>query len=179
MRIKPILFILAVALIALAAQASRAQENRQPSTPEERARAVQLTRALEADPLGKDAKEARRWLLLWLIRVPDIKVTICTDFLAPLYKKDKNNSLDITAQMTFSSAAFMIEHPEQAEDEPAVYLAGLEGSLKAYEALLKAKPKATWPFLDDLIAKRERGELAGYIAGILKTGCKSSQEEKP
>lgn len=179
MRSKLMSFILAAAIIALSAQSGFAQEVRQPSTPEERAQALQLTRALEADPLSKDSKEARKWLLLWLMRVPDISVSVCTDFLSPLYdKKDKNYASDISTQMMFSSAAFVIEHPDQADDEPVVYLAGLEGSLKAYEAILKTRPKAAWPFLDGLIAKRDKGELAAYVAGILKTGCTSTQEGK-
>jgi hypothetical protein len=159
---------------ALMAQVGLAQEKRGPSTPEERAQAVTWARSLEADPLQKGAKEMRAKLLRWLVEVPDITVIACTDFLSPLFDKDKNYGAELAMQSTFSSAAFIIEHPEKAEDEPAVHLAGLEGTLRAYEAILKVKPKAKWEHLDNLIVKRDKGELDDYVAEILKTGCKSN-----
>ena len=177
MRIRQALLTLStIAIVVLTTQLSRAQENRKPSTPEERAQAVRLTRALEADPLSKDAKKARQWLLSWLIQVPDISVTICPDYLRPIFEKDKNYANDIFFQMTFSSAAFIIEHPEQATDDVAVNKAGLEGSLRAYEAIVKAKPKATWPFLDELVQRREKGTLAEYVREISTTKCKGTNK---
>ena len=54
-----------------------AQRKRGPSTPEERAKAVQFAHDLEANPLGPQAKNEREWLTLWLIEVPDITVEVC------------------------------------------------------------------------------------------------------
>lgn len=168
-----------ISVIAFAAQLGIAQETRRPSTPEERAQAVRITRALEADPLHKDAKKAKEWLLYWLIQAPDITVTLCADYLSPLYAKDKNRDKnyapEITTQMMFSSAAFIIEHPDQAKDEIAVNKAGLEGSLKAYEAIAKAKPTVKWPFLDELIGRRDKGTLEEYVREISTTKCKGSK----
>jgi len=62
-----------------------------------------------------------------------------------------------------SAAAFVISNPDKAKDDVAVYTAALEGSLQTYESILKAKLKAKWPFLDDLIEKRSKGELGGYV----------------
>jgi hypothetical protein len=165
-----LIFALAVLLVCIA-QKTPAQE-RGPSTPEERAKAVQLAHQLETDPLGKNAKEARSWMLRWLINVPDITVTACTDYFAPLPDKDKNYSSELVIQMSLSSAAFIIEHPDQAKDDVAVNKAGLEGTLKAYEAILKAKPKAKWPLLDQLIERRNRGTLEDYVREIGTTKCK-------
>lgn len=173
---KLILLVILSLAFACAAPVSLAQENKKPSTPEERAQAVRLTRVLEADPLSKDAKEARKQLLVWLIQVPDISVTICTDFLSPLIGKNKNYSTELHMQEMFSSAAFIIENPDKATDEPVVYLAGLEGTLKAYEAILKVKPKAKWEHLDYLLDKRNKGELDDYVAEVMKTGCKSQED---
>lgn len=171
--------IILTIVVGLTSQVCLAQK-RGPSTPEERAQAVRLTRALEADPLNKDAKSAREWLTLWLVEVPDISVTLCTDYLSGLYEKkkdrDKNYAPEIATQMMFSSAAFMIEHPDQATDDIAVNKAGLEGSLKAYEAILQAKPKVQWAFLDDLIAKRDKGTLEDYVREIKTKKCKGSKE---
>jgi hypothetical protein len=165
------LTLLLVFMFGLGAQSSTAQK-RGPSTPEERARALQLVRALEADPLAKDAKDARRWLITWLTDVPDITVTICQDYLKPIFDKDKNYASDLFFQMTFSSAAFIIEHPDQAKDAVAVNQAGIEGTLRAYEAILKSKPKARWPFLDELIERRSKGTLGEYVREINATKCK-------
>jgi hypothetical protein len=153
-----------------------AQNKRGPSTPQEKETAVKVARLLETDPFNKDAKKAREWFTLWLIEVPDISVEICTGYLKPLYDaKSKNYATEIAMQMMYSSAAFIVEYAEQAKDRVAVNLAGLEGALKTYEAIVKEKPKAKWEFLDGLIAKREKGELRGYVEEIAKTECKSKQ----
>jgi hypothetical protein len=101
--------------------------------------------------------KAREWFTLWLVEVPDISIEVCTGYLKPLYDaKNKNYAAEISMQMMFSSAAFIIEHADQAKDRVAVNLAGLEGAIKTYEAIVKEKPKAKWEFLDGLI-KREKG----------------------
>ena len=153
-----------------------AQNKRGPATREERATAVKIARLLETEPFNKDAKKSREWFTLWLIEVPDISVEVCTGYLKPLYdSKSKNYATEIATQMIFSSAAFIVEHRDQAQDRVAVNLAGVEGALKTYEAIVKEKPKAKWEFLEGLIAKREKGELRTYVEEIAKTECKSKQ----
>jgi hypothetical protein len=71
-----------------------------------------------------------------------------------------------------SGAAFVIEHPDQANDRVAVNLAGVEGALKVYENVLTTKPKAKSAFLDGLVAKRNNGELRAYVEEIANTKCK-------
>src|SRR5262249_35257868 len=137
-------------------------QKRGPSTPEERSKALKLIRNLEADPLGKGAKEARQWLLSWLGEVPDISVEV-RNLLGRVMGSKKNYAPEIFFQATFSSAAFISEHSDQAQDDRAVYTAGVEGALKAYEAILKTKPKARWPFLDDLLEKQKKNELGEYV----------------
>ena len=155
--------LLAPCLAFLAAQAQAQTETRKPSTPEDRAKAVEIARSLESDPLGKNAKEQRNWMVHWLIDVPDISVKVCGDLLKPLLGSNKNYAPEIFTQMVASSAAFMIANPASAEDRMAVYTAALEGSLRTYESILKVKPKARWPYLDDLIEKRNKDELAEYV----------------
>lgn len=142
-----------------------------PSTPEQRAKAVEIARLLETDPLSKDAKEQRRLITVWLFQVPDISVKMCLHLLGPLLDAKKNYSTEIFTQMPVSEAAFVISNPDKAKDEIAVYTAGVEGSLRMYESILKVKPKAKLPFLDDLIQKREKGELADYVRQTA-THCK-------
>jgi hypothetical protein len=78
---------------------------------------------------------------LWLIEVSDISVELGGAYLGPVLGEKKNFSSEIFGQMMFSSAAFIIEHSDQAKDRVAVNLARLEGALKTYEAILKEKPK--------------------------------------
>jgi carboxypeptidase Q len=142
------------------------EQKRGPSTPEERAKAVQTAHALEADPLQAGNKDMRTWFTLWLIEIPDITVQVCGEELGPIFhesNRDKNFVSEIFGQSMFSSASFIIEHPDQAKDAVAVYTAGVEGSLKAYQSILKTHPEAKWPFLDDLIVKRQNDELAKYV----------------
>jgi len=117
--------------------------------------------------LSKDATAAKEWLTMWLIEVPDISVKVCGTLLGPVLESKKNYSAELVQQLMYSSAAFVIRNPNNAKDDAAVYQAGVEGSLRAYEAILTAKPKARWPFLDDLLAKRSAGQLPAYIASAM------------
>src|SRR5712691_3232337 len=84
-------------------------EKRGPSTAEERAMAVQLTRGLEADPLASDAKASRRWLTIFFIDVPDIDFTVCASLFGPVLKAKYLYSPEINTQMIYTSGAFVIE----------------------------------------------------------------------
>ena len=164
--------IICVTAIILFVSLTVSPQKRGPSTPQERDTAIKAAHLLETQPLSKDAKKVRQWFTNWLIEVPDVSVTICPGYMKPLYaSKGKNYAAEISFQMTFSSAAFIVEHPDQAKDRTAVNLAGLEGSLKSYEAILKEKPNARWEFLDGLIAKRDKGELKAYVEEVARTEC--------
>jgi hypothetical protein len=143
-------------------------QERGPSTPEERSQAVHFARDLESDPLGPNAKEERSWITLWLIQVPDITVKFCTDLLGPRPSPESSYWSGISTQMLFSGAAFMIENPKKKKDQQAVYLAGVDGALKSYEAMLKMKPEARWPFVDELVEKRNQGKLGEYVQQAMK-----------
>ena len=145
---------------------AQSQQKRGPSTPEERTKAVQVAHALEADPLQPGNKVMRSWFTLWLTEVPDITIQVCGEELGPVFSesnRDKNFVSEIFGQSMFSATSFVIEHPEQANKKVAVYAAGVEGSLKAYQSILKTHPEARWPFLDDLILKQQTGELPKYV----------------
>jgi hypothetical protein len=159
---------LVMGIVLLVAISSYAQK---PSTPEERAQAVKIARLLETDPFHKDAKKMRQWITLWLIEVPDITVELCGSYLGPTASSDKNYSSEIFTQMGFSSAAFKIEHPDQAGDRIAANLAGVEGALKIYESILATKPKIKSEFLHSLVEKRNKGELRAYVEEVTIAKC--------
>jgi hypothetical protein len=145
---------------------AQSQQKRGPSTPEERTKAAQIAHALEADPLQPGNKDMRSWFTLWLIQVPDITIQVCGEELGPVFhesNRDKNFVSEIFGQSMFSATSFVIEHPNQASNKVAVYTAGVEGSLRAYQSILKVHPEARWPFLDDLILKQQTGELLKYV----------------
>ena len=98
---------LAVALVALTSTIS-AVPPRGPSTPDERQKALEMVRHLEADPLGKSAKDDRAWLVFWLAEVPDISVSLCTAFYPPLSGSKKNHGSELAVQSAFSMDAFVI-----------------------------------------------------------------------
>jgi hypothetical protein len=85
---------------------------------------------------------------------------------------DKNYGSEIFNQTMFSSAAFVIEHPDQANDRIAANLAGVEGALKVYEAVVTTKPKAKSAFYDGLLDKQNKGELRAFIEEATNTKCK-------
>ena len=164
---------LTLAIVLLWATASLAQNQRGPSTPQERDTAVKIARLLETDPFHKDAKKFRESLLLWIIEVPDIHIEMCSAYMSPEKSTDKNYGSEIFGQVMFSSAAFVIEHPDQAKDRVATQLAGVEGALKVYETILTTKPKAKSAFYDGLLEKRNKGELRAFVEEATSTKCKS------
>ena len=168
MRSYVIVFV--VAAVALLSTLAGAQQ-RGPSTPEGRARAVQVAKSLQSDPLAPNVTQDREWLLKWLIEVPDISVKMCTTFLGDLGDSKSGNPGAIIASMLASEAAFVIEHPDKAKDVNAIYFAGVDGALHSYEAIHSKDASYRVPHLDDLIQKREQGKLPDYVRATAKK-CK-------
>jgi hypothetical protein len=160
---------LAVVLAALSTLATAQQ--RGPSTPEERARAIQTARSLQSDPLDANVQQDREWLVKWLIEVPDISVKMCATFLGDLGDSKSAYPGAIIATMLASEAAFVIEHPDKAKDVNAIYFAGVDGALHSYDAIRSKDAPYRVPHLDDLIQKRDQGKLADYVHATAKK-CK-------
>jgi hypothetical membrane protein len=168
---------LVLAGVLLSALQGHYAQARGPSTPEERTKAVALTRLLERDPLGENANATRQWLRKWIIEVPDIRFKVCDDLLGHALGDNYPYSREVNLQTIFSGAAFTIEHSDKARDDIPVYSAGVEGALRVYEVLLKLKPDAKVAFLDDLVAKRDHGELVDHVAKLAKKKCKRSNRD--
>jgi hypothetical membrane protein len=124
--------------------------------------------------LGENAPATRQWLRKWIIEVPDIMIYACDDLLGHGLGDTYPYSTEVKLQPIFSAAAFAIEHRDKARDEYAQHYAGVEGALRVYETLLRSKPDARSAFLDDLLAKRDHGELADHVAKLAKKRCKRS-----
>lgn len=157
--------------VALIANSLRAQSQRGPSTPEERAKAVKIAHDLENDPLSADAKDLRRWLAKWLIEVPDISVTLCTNILGSKFSSKEPYGPEIVGQLMASEAAFVIENASKSNDQLGVYTAGAEGVLKVYQSIQKQKPEVKIAYLDSLLDQQANGKLREAIKQNMK-GCK-------
>jgi hypothetical protein len=83
-------------------------------------------------------------------------------------------SAEISSQQMFSQAKFIIQHPELAKDEHQVYLAGVEGALRAYVALKQAKPKVKIEGFEQLLTRQQAGQLGEFVKSAM-SGCKSDK----
>ena len=165
--------------VVRAAQAQTEPPKRGPSTAEERARAVKIARQLEDDPLAKDAKDNREWFIQWIVAIPDITVNVCDEYFGAIPKPPRGHMREIVSQMTISMTAFMIEHPDKMKDEQAVATAGLLGSLKAYQSILKGDPESRWPYLDKIVQMRDQGMLDDFVSDMRRKCAQDGEEPDP
>ena len=126
---------------------------------------------LEKNPLAKEAKDYRAALLYFLAEVPDISVKLCSNVLGESKRVKGDYESELIGQLAFSQAKFIIENPDKAKDDSAVYLAGVEGVLQTWEAIKASKPKAKFALMDELLQKREAGTLAEHVKTGM-SGCK-------
>ena len=171
-------FLLGSAVVRMA-HAQQEPQKRGPSTSEERARAVKVAHELEEDPLAKSAKDNRDWVIQWIVDIPDITVNVCFDYFGKMPNPPRGHSKEIVRQMIISSAAFMIEHPDKVKDEQAVATAGLLGSLKAYQSILKGDPDARWPYLDKIVQMRDQGKLDDFVSDTRRKCAQDEEEPDP
>ena len=145
--------------------------SRAASTKEERDYAIFLTERLKKDPLSLDAAAARAWLDKWWQDIPDYTVRPCNLVEAPDHEKYAY-STEVYKQVTYSEGEYILEHPSQPTDWDAAFLAGTEGALDAYAAILKQKSSATYPFLDDLERQRGNQTLSQTVHRLAQERCK-------
>lgn len=125
---------------------------------------VNASQFLEARPFDKDAKEMRAWAVKWASDTKDATVIVCGGTGGVLLDKKIKFSTELIGQYLIAMTAFKLQNPDQADDEDAAQLAGMESVIKTYEAMLKESPKAKAVRMDDLLAKRNDGTLAKYVA---------------
>jgi hypothetical protein len=150
---------LAAAYVCVLAPASAFET---PSSPADRQRLVSIAHKLQQAPIDPALRDERAWAMRWLIEVPDIGVEICPDSLPGLLKSKYRYGDDIIAEYSLAMAAFQIEHPEGAKDLPAQQLAGIQGVLNAYRAILKEQPNARAPALDALLQTEAQHSLPDF-----------------
>jgi hypothetical protein len=139
-------------------------EQRGPTTPEERKRALEVIQKLEADPMDPDLEQDRAWVHEWVIAAPDVHVMLCREIIKPL--QDERNSDPRNAlllQNLLAMAAFELKNPEQAKDPVQMQMAGAEGMIRAYANILRRMPSYKSQFMESLRAKQDSGRLLAYV----------------
>jgi hypothetical protein len=157
------LLICSLSLVVAVAQDAPAPPKRGPSTPEERKRLVEIVRKVEKSPLDAGLNKDIKWALDWVNDVPDVTVDLCWAPLAGAITSNYKYRTRIAGQFALSSAAFIVEHPDKTNDKVAQYLAGVEGSLQVYKAILKSDPDAKSEDLDELLQKQKDGKLEEFV----------------
>ena len=153
-------FVLACAVLCAPFAANAA--DRGPSTAEERQQILDEIHAWQANPLGPQAKDHFGTVLKFFADVPDLTVHVCM-ILDKLPKGDKKDSSTIFGGAIMGQAEFVITNPDRRDDLLAEYQAGVEGSLRVYEALVHANEKDRQPYLDDLVKRRDDGTLMDFV----------------
>lgn len=163
----------ACALITLAiGLAAPAWAERGPSTPEERARVVQLAEAANRDPIGVMNSSDGRWFMKWSDEIPDY--TFGPDQGA-FWMENGAAKGDLRRVLRFhhmlSTAAYQVQHQVMDPDkDPAMHeaktIAGVEGLLHAYESLKDKRPENRSEELDKAIAMRDQGKLAAFVQAL-------------
>jgi len=154
-------FLGLTALLLLAAVTGARAER---VTPVDRQKALKLIHQLEEDPFGKKARDARRWLALWMVDGPDRKVQYCPEVLGGTLAARQRVRNEILAQITYSGLAFLLQHPNTPSTSFDIHRAGVLGALRAYEVMVAGEPGTRSPLLDSLVAKRNDGTLDAYLA---------------
>jgi hypothetical protein len=139
------------------------------SSPEDRQRLVSIAHKLEVAPLDPALAPERQWAASWTIGAPDVHVRICPALLGDLRRPTYKYRSEMSAQLLISIAAFLIEHPEQADNYRVQSIGGMEGVLKAYASITKVEPQATAKSLDALLHKQREGKLADAVGEIVKS----------
>ncbi len=155
---KKLTIIFTLFLIGLTAQASPAQNK-----PSDKETLIKATQILEAQPFQEKAKDFRTWAMRYIIETDDVSITVCSQMFSSIMDKKNKNADELLAQYSMGMAAFKLSNPDKAKDENSAQLAGMESMLKAYENMVKEKPKAKFQALDDLIVKRNKEELKKFV----------------
>lgn len=133
------------------------------------ARAVRYTEALETNPMHKDGKRMRQWLVEWLNATPDFTVTVC-NILGPVPSTKVKYGPELFLQQMFGNVTFQIRNPTKT-DSISVQTAGVVSLLKAYSTILAKDPGAGIPYFDNLLAKQRAGQLRDHMAPLIVQRC--------
>ena len=159
-----------IILLALSLGVGAQEQKRAPSTLEERARAVRIAQALEAQPTDPSLRDDYKWLLRWAVEVPDLSVSICTANMP--WKEKYKHSGDLAAVGLAATVAYVIQNPDEGKDAATAGLAAMESMLQAYQKIVEQDPKAHSKEMDEVVEIQKQGKLDEYIRSRWANTCK-------
>ncbi len=124
-----------------------------------------------ANPTAPDADAAYGLLILWAMNTREFSLSVCPGVIDMKEMKTNKSIVRLLGYHILSCFAFMIEHPDEADDQLAVNLAGVHGMVRAYSAV-KAKMEGSFgaDFADVLVHKDSTGTLKEHVAEAIE-GC--------
>jgi hypothetical protein len=152
--------LIVVALSRLAAAA-------EPSTAEDKARLVRTVKELEASPFSESATAERAWAVGFVEDAPDIIIEINVNYLKELLASTAPARDIMVGQFILGSAAFVVEHPELAEDHAASTEAAFLSMLRVYRKAVQRDPTNRVEFFDSLDESERKGELATFVNRLI------------
>ena len=150
-------------LIAVSLAMSSAAAATESSTPKQRAQIVEFSKQYEADILGSKAKDLATVLVKWWTEVPDLNVDWCANLLVDERPASKELAGAVTVQALLAAGVYVIEHSDQAVTKRSIWLAGMEGVVRAHHNLRARDPEMKDPFLDKLSELQQAGTLGEYV----------------
>jgi hypothetical protein len=116
---------------------------------------------IEAGISTSESISNRQNALKWTIETDEISLIACGATFSPFVAKKNKNGPALTEAYMIGMANYRINNPDA--DENDVQRAGVELALKVYDRLIKEKPKTKFKEVDDLINKRDNGQLEDFI----------------
>lgn len=165
---KWMVWLIWVLLVGIAA----AQEDGAPLTEPEKAEIVQVAREMEKNPTSEKFNDAQVRLFKRLVEAPNITVTICSTPAFEIGRKNKKVGQALTGLMLFGAAAHVLENPDATPRDQNVVAA--EAMVNAYEVLKSRDPKLKDKVGDELLEKKQRGELRKYLEETVS--CESEKK---
>lgn len=159
MEMKKITVLFAFLVVALSAQVTFSQSQKE----KDRKSFISNTHLLEAKPFDPNADAARKWGFKYVADTDEVSVGLCSDTMKLIPEKKNKFKGELLMQFTFGMAVFKLENPDKKDDETAAQVAGLESMLKTYEVMVAENPKAKSTGMDDLLTKRDNGELKAMV----------------
>jgi len=134
-----------------------------PTPAAKKAEMIQLIDTLEKHPTAPNAKQLRDKVLTWLNEAPDVTITLCDEFLGVENFPEDKPGRELLLQQPFAEAKFILEHPDQAGDDVAVHVAGIEGALRTYAVMKANDANFSIPSMEGLVKLQGEQKLPEYV----------------
>jgi hypothetical protein len=164
--LKTLLVLCASALTLFAVRPVCAQDT---STPQERQQWADVVHKLAADPLNPELNDQAKAAVKRVMDVKDFHVVVCADAFTQVQNVGKKLRVSMMNLYMLGTAAFVVEHPDQANDSFHSNLAGLTDVVQAYGVILTQSPKDK----DKTLDKLAESEKSGALATDLQAKCKA------